>query len=123
MIPQRVRVQGDYFHGVVPDGAVYVGRQAPGLRQSFFHNPFRVGVVPTVGLGFPDEGRVRDARHAVILFEEYVSRLGRNYRDQVVDEMAGRDVACWCRLPELGQADWCHGMILLHLSAGNRRWP
>jgi hypothetical protein len=40
-VQQRVRVQGDLFHGLVPDGAVYVGRAAPGLKRSRYANPFR----------------------------------------------------------------------------------
>jgi hypothetical protein len=31
---RRVKITGDLFHGQIPDGAVYVGRQAPGLRRS-----------------------------------------------------------------------------------------
>jgi hypothetical protein len=41
-MPRRVKVDGDLFHGQVPDGAVYVGRQAPGLRKSPYANPFPV---------------------------------------------------------------------------------
>lgn len=122
-MPRGVRVRGDYFHGVVPDGAVYVGRAAPGLRQSYFHNPFRIGMSLVGWLGFEDDGHVRDAEHAVILFEEHVSRLGRYYRDVVVCELAGKDLACWCALPEPGETDWCHRTVLRHLAAGNRRWP
>ena len=39
---RRVKVTGDLFHGQVPDGAVYVGRAAPGLRKSPYANPFPV---------------------------------------------------------------------------------
>lgn len=120
-MPSRVRVQGDYFHGVVPDGAVYVGRGAPGLPRSYFHNPFKVGA--SLDGGLYGEGAVKDAEHAVDLFEEYVSRAGQHYRAQVVRYLGDQDVACWCPLPESGQQDWCHGVVLLHLAAGNRRWP
>jgi hypothetical protein len=41
-VMKRVKVTGDLFHGVVPNGAVYVGRGKPGLKQSPFHNPFTV---------------------------------------------------------------------------------
>ena len=41
--PVRVRVIGDLFHGRIPDGAVYVGRAAPGLSASPYANPHRVG--------------------------------------------------------------------------------
>jgi hypothetical protein len=39
---RRVRVTGDLFHGQVPDGAIYVGHAAPGLRRSPYANPFHV---------------------------------------------------------------------------------
>jgi hypothetical protein len=39
----RVKVTGDLFHGQIPDGAVYVGRAAPGLRRSLYANPFKIG--------------------------------------------------------------------------------
>src|SRR4029450_12834702 len=39
---RRVKVTGDLFHGQVPDGAVYVGRAAPGLPRSPYANPFTV---------------------------------------------------------------------------------
>lgn len=40
--PRRVQVTGDLFHGRIPPGAVYVGRQARGLPRSPFANPFTV---------------------------------------------------------------------------------
>jgi hypothetical protein len=32
-------------------------------------------------------------------------------------ELAGRDLACWCAVPEPGETDWCHGAVLLELAA------
>ena len=37
--PRRVRVLGDLYHGLIPEGAVYVGRAAPGLPASRYANP------------------------------------------------------------------------------------
>lgn len=31
-------------------------------------------------------------------------------------ELAGRDLACWCPLPEPGEPDHCHGAVLLELA-------
>ena len=42
--PRRGKVQGDLFHGRVPDGAIYIGRAAPGLAASKYANPFKVKV-------------------------------------------------------------------------------
>jgi hypothetical protein len=39
---RRVKITGDLFHRQVPDGTVYVGRAAPGLRRSPYANPFPV---------------------------------------------------------------------------------
>lgn len=37
------------------------------------------------------------------------------------DQLAGRNLACWCPLPEPGQPDWCHAAVLLRLA--NEREP
>jgi hypothetical protein len=42
MTAKRAKVTGDLYHGQVPDGAVYVGRAAPGLRRSPYANPYPV---------------------------------------------------------------------------------
>ncbi|MFE9886829.1 DUF4326 domain-containing protein [Streptomyces scopuliridis] len=31
-------------------------------------------------------------------------------------ELAGRDLMCWCPLPEPGQPDYCHAAVLLDLA-------
>jgi hypothetical protein len=41
-VPERMRVQGDLFHGRIPACAVYVGHAAPGLPVGEFANPFKV---------------------------------------------------------------------------------
>ncbi|WP_181785361.1 DUF4326 domain-containing protein [Streptomyces phytophilus] len=33
-------------------------------------------------------------------------------------ELAGHDLACWCPLPEPGEPDHCHAVVLLRLAAG-----
>lgn len=119
---RRVKVEGDLFHGRVPDGAVYVGRGAPGLKQSPFHNPHPVGK-PCKPCG----GTVHTLPEAIDAFSddlfEDTDLLERAYRD-----LSGRDLACWCRLPEPGEPDLCHGVVLLAVAAGwdadraQRRW-
>ena len=32
-------------------------------------------------------------------------------------ELTGRDLACFCPLPEPGEIDWCHARILIEESA------
>ena len=94
--PQRVKVEGDLFHGRVPDGAVYVGRAAPGLPGSPFANPFTV--------------REYGAAEAV---SRYRGRLLSSpwLLAEMRRDLAGRDLACWC---PPGQA--CHADVLLDLA-------
>ncbi len=102
--PRRVRVTGDLYHPAVPNGAVYVGRQAPGLRRSEFANPFKAGRTA----GSRDRAVfVRDSAHAVALYEAMVVVSGR-LQARIREELAGRDLACWCR-PDAP----CHADVLL----------
>jgi hypothetical protein len=41
---RRVQVGGDLFHGRVPEGAMYIGRGAPGLTASPYANLYPVRV-------------------------------------------------------------------------------
>jgi Domain of unknown function (DUF4326) len=95
---RRVRVQGDLFHGRVPDGAVYVGRAAPGLRASPYANPFPVSA--------------HGAAEAVRLYLEHVASRP-DVTAGIQRDLAGRDLACWCPLPADGEPDTCHAAVLL----------
>jgi hypothetical protein len=79
-------------------------------RPSVYGNPFRIGqrVPETYGTG-----SVRDGRHAVELFRQYVRRAGEPYLRDVRRALAGRDVCCWC-----APGDVCHSDVLLTLAAG-----
>lgn len=121
-MPKRVKVQGDLFHGVVPAGAVYVGRGAPGLKASPFMNHHPVGK-PCRRC----DGAVHTPAEAVLAFDDDLladaELLECAYR-----ELAGRDLACWCRLPAPGKPDICHAALLLDVVAEwvadreQRRW-
>ncbi|HEY6493289.1 MAG TPA: DUF4326 domain-containing protein [Trebonia sp.] len=72
-MPERVKVQGDLFHGKIPvvdDGqpAIYVGRQFPGQKRSDFANPFRPGAL----FAEPD----KPMRVPPLPYERYFGRLG-----------------------------------------------
>jgi hypothetical protein len=118
--PRRVRVTGDLFDGEVPEGAVYVGRAAPGLPASPFANPF------PLRRGFPREHPLRqflDDAVAEVAFEADFTKpcydaivpgtpavAAAAYRRWLATQpalaakaraaLAGRDLACWCPLPE-----------------------
>lgn len=110
MSPLRVKVEGDLFHGVVPAGAVYVGRAAPGLRQSRYRNRHRVGKP------------CRECRGDTHTLLEALALYERDLYEDVVlldwarTELAGRDLACWCGLPGPGEPDLCHAAITLRAS-------
>lgn len=103
---EGVKVQGDLFHGRIPDGAVYVGRPAPWLPGSKFRNPYGVGRAGLGGI------MVLDAEHAVELYEQRLV-----VRPDLVAaaraELAGRDLACWCALDRP-----CHRTVLLRVARG-----
>lgn len=107
--PRRVRVTGDLFHGRVPDGAVYVGRPAPGLPGSRYANPHKVGTCRACGL-------VHDQADAVAAYGRHLDESP----DLIVaarTELVGQNLACWCGL-DLP----CHGDVLLARLARPRVW-
>jgi glutaminase len=95
MPPRRVQITGDWFHPRVPDGAVYVGRSAPYLKQSRYRNLFTV----------KEFGR----EDAVRLYREYLLTTP-GLLDAARAQLAGRDLACWCKPDEP-----CHADVLLEL--------
>jgi hypothetical protein len=110
-------VQGDLFHGTVPVDAVYVGRAAPGLKQSKYRNRHRVGK-PCRECA----GDVHTLFEALALYERDL------YGDAVLlewarTELGGWDLACWCQLPAPGEPDLCHAAITLHAANPSRRVP
>jgi Domain of unknown function (DUF4326) len=90
----RVKVTGDLFHERVPNGAVYTGRAATGLRRSPYANPFPV---KTYGLA---ESLRRYRLHAAGFDAATLRR-----------DLAGKDLACWCPLDQR-----CHADVLLELA-------
>lgn len=108
---ERVQVQGDYFHGELPAGAVYVGRQAPKFGRSKWANPFKPGRMTPLNWTRPFGGITpRDAAHAVQLFRE-LAHSSPGYLAEARAELAGRDLACWCNLDQP-----CHADVLLEIA-------
>jgi Domain of unknown function (DUF4326) len=119
----------------LPDGAVSVAR--PGRWGNFFAvgakvicpgrwgtaaNPYRENLPVgryTRRAGVPFEIRlVRDRADAVELFADYKAKTvtHRTQLDHYRHVLGGRDLACWCPLPEPGQPDICHGAVLLEIA-------
>ncbi len=81
-----------------PDNTVVVA------RPSKWGNPFRVGV------------NAFNRANAVEQFREMATRPGRSFegfREQVRDELAGKNLACWCPLDQP-----CHADVLLKIANG-----
>ena len=131
---QRKRIKG----WRVPDQAVYVG------RGSRWGNPYRLGDtqvrIPGIdGSEWQHEGRLGKTsgqRHAFVhpdktvtwhlvqdATPEQVIELYRRWLtgkpellSAVREQLADRDLMCWCPLPEPGQPDHCHAAVLLALA-------
>jgi len=102
----RVRVVGDLYHGRVPDGAVYVGRAAPGLPASRWANRHRVGWCRVCRAEHDQAGAVAAFERELAGRPELVIAARR--------DLAGVDLACWCRVG----AGPCHGDVLVRVAAG-----
>lgn len=100
---RRARVEGDLFHGRVPDGAVYVGRAAPGLPASHYANPY--------------PARTHGQRNAIRLYRAYLAAHPELAR-AALRELAGRDLACWCPPDQP-----CHADVLLEITATANAFP
>jgi hypothetical protein len=89
-----------------PEGAIVVA------RPSKWGNPYKVGGT------FQHDGvqsTVRDRAHAVVLYRNWLD--GQLHIADVVAELSGHDLACWCPLvDETGSPVPCHADVLLALA-------
>lgn len=95
----------------MPQGAVYVG------RPSRWGNPFRVGgryFFHSDGHGWVT-GVAHTRADAVDVFRLYVAG-DPEMRQMIRDELAGRDLCCWCPPGEP-----CHADVLLEIANEGRR--
>lgn len=104
-----------------PDNCVIVS------RPSRFGNPFTLAMA--YELGYATHGDTTTARKAVVgAFQDWLagnrlmwqSEQGDVARQRILDglpQLRGRDLACFCPLPEPGQPDHCHAAVLLRLAA------
>lgn len=88
----------------MPANTVYVG------RPSRWGNPWRAGQFRY--LTGPKTGKIADRADVVEMFE---NSLHRNDAGDVLDriraELAGKNLACWCRIGEP-----CHADVLLRIA-------
>lgn len=104
----------------MPDTAVYVG------RPTRFANPYRLvhaehGLLVQYGktggsVGvWPNELEAR--QYATEAFRLWITHSERAETLRLFRALLhGRNLACWCPLPEPGQPDHCHAAVLLELA-------
>ncbi|MFI7640537.1 DUF4326 domain-containing protein [Nonomuraea sp. NPDC049400] len=107
-MPRRVKVEGDRFHGRVPAGAVYVGREFPGHKRSPFANPHSLSPKGCRVCG----GQVHVRSQVIPLYRAYLQEHPELV-ERARRELGGKDLACWCD-PE----QECHADALLDVVAG-----
>ena len=92
----------------MPEGAVYVG------RPSKWGNPWKAGDV--IAVEWDSTATTRTYRELLATPELVVSLYRIAFTpdaDEIRDEFAGRDLACWCPLDQP-----CHADVLLELANG-----
>ena len=81
----------------MPPNTIYVG------RPTKWGNPFAIADF---------EGTIDPREMAVSYFKKWLYESPQeSFRDEVRRELAGKDLACWCR-----PGDSCHADILLELA-------
>ena len=89
-----------------PEGAIVVS------RPSKWGSPFVVGqyVTPPIERYQPGGVLVQDTSHAVKLYRKWLTGSA-NRIDNLIPELRGHDLACWCPLDQP-----CHADVLLELA-------
>ncbi|WP_436759369.1 DUF4326 domain-containing protein [Streptosporangium sp. V21-05] len=113
-----------------PEGAVVVSRPSrwgnpvritPELGDRRGEVMFRVHGSPMDRNGGPAYALIETARLFATKFFEWDllnGRYGDAYPslDEIRRELAGRDLACWCPLPDRPGPDYCHAAVLLEIA-------
>lgn len=107
---RRVQVEGDMFHGRIPAGAIYVGRQMPGIPASRYNNPHTMPTKKQPGCRAC--GEAHDREDLVYAYRHHLDDHPELVEMARV-ELAGRDLACWCKPP-----NECHVDVLLEVVGG-----
>jgi len=124
-LPARItttpeRIQRKRTKGWTKGAAVIV------TRPSRLGNPFTLDMA--YELGYAAHGDTETARRSATgAFQDWLrgnrlmwqSEEGDIARQRILDalpELRGKDIACYCPLPEPGQPDHCHGAVLLELA-------
>lgn len=57
-----------------------------------------------------------DRAYLVALFRDHIERDHAGLVDGIRDELRGKNLACWCPLPEPGEPDCCHAAALIEIA-------
>lgn len=83
-------------------------------RPGKWGNPFVIGISRCTGKGFDyREEKIANAATAVRFFREMLEIADRGFppAEEIIGELRGRNLACWCRL-----GSPCHADVLLELA-------
>jgi len=123
----------------LPEGAIAVTRPSPfgnpfktgakfitpghfGAKASPYRGDLPEGEYTRVGQGRFAISRVRERNHAVALFIDWIRHEPSWKPEYLSERLAGRDLGCWCPLPEPGQPDICHAAALIAWVNVGRFW-
>lgn len=122
-MPKRVQRTRKPGQPGIPPGAVYVGRGRGDYGR--WGNPFKA----EDALEYDFAETIEDARAYVTrMYRDWLngdmgltsegdgttwSRERRDWILEHIGELAGKDLACWCPIPEPGQPDHCHATVLI----------
>jgi hypothetical protein len=122
LAPRRIRrCRGKGWR--MPPGTIYAGRPGrwgnpfdPAVPVGRDHPLRRFAEQALTGAGLPVADVIvpGSAEIAVAAYRHWLT----GWPGMLADArrlLAGRDLACWCPLPELGQPDVCHAAVLLDL--------
>ena len=107
--PKRIRLSREKGSRL-PEGAINVA------RPSKWGNPFKVGEQMSIGpIDFREIRIVQSNKMAVEAFRNMLERPRRRYPDleEIISELHGKDLACWC-----GPGEPCHADVLLEIANG-----
>lgn len=106
--PQRIQLRRTKGWRL-PQGAVSVA------RPTKWGNPYRVADYEEF---YPGSTELDRRKMAVGDFRGMLNGdwVGEEHDYPLIHELRGKDLACWCPLPEPGQPDVCHAAVLIELS-------
>jgi len=125
---QRTRLKGQ---PAIPAGAVYVGRGRGDYGR--WGNPFTVAQALEADFAETEAGARRVVTETYrdwltgdfpLTSESEGTSWSRERRDWIrahISDLAGKDLACWCKPPAPGKPDWCHATVLMEFAAHPER--